>query len=197
MKSAHAHKLSHFWYLLRCFLKISNNQWSSTSFFFSVLYSWHAQYHIFFFKPLSPNSDQHQISPCNIIAYSTPEVTRIKDMITQGEFCSYFNNFSTVQLFQREVWGEDRRICSLTLGVKGLNRVSFFSVINWYTFRCQNVQDFSAVYSGATLVTHLWTEPNGLKKRTRSYCNSPRILRTPGLLLLRNFRYWTSYCTCQ
>ena len=38
----------------------------------------------FVFKdPLSPNSDQHQISPCNINAYSTPEVTRIKDMITQ------------------------------------------------------------------------------------------------------------------
>ena len=33
-------------------------------------------------NPLSPNSDQHQISPCNINAYSTPEVMRIKDMIT-------------------------------------------------------------------------------------------------------------------
>ena len=31
-------------------------------------------------------SDQHQISPCNINAYSTPEVMRINDMITQGEF---------------------------------------------------------------------------------------------------------------
>ena len=37
-------------------------------------------------NPLSPNSDQHQISPCNINAYSTPEVMRIKDMITQDEF---------------------------------------------------------------------------------------------------------------
>ena len=27
--------------------------------------------------------DQHQISPCNINAYSTPYVMRIKDMITQ------------------------------------------------------------------------------------------------------------------
>ena len=35
---------------------------------------------------LSPNSDQHQISPCNINAYSNSEVKRIKDMITQGEF---------------------------------------------------------------------------------------------------------------
>ena len=33
---------------------------------------------------LSPNSDQHQISPCNINAYSAVEVMRIKDMITQG-----------------------------------------------------------------------------------------------------------------
>ena len=38
------------------------------------------------FNPLSPNSDQHQIFPCNINDYSTPEVMRIKDMITQGEF---------------------------------------------------------------------------------------------------------------
>ena len=37
-------------------------------------------------NPLSPNSDQHQISPCNINAYSTPEVMRIMDMNTQGEF---------------------------------------------------------------------------------------------------------------
>ena len=40
-------------------------------------------YHI---NPLSPNSDQHQNSPCNINAYSTPEVMRMKDMITRGEF---------------------------------------------------------------------------------------------------------------
>ena len=42
------------------------------------------------FNPLSPNSDQHQISPCNINAYSIPEVMRIKDMITQGYFSWYF-----------------------------------------------------------------------------------------------------------
>ena len=40
-------------------------------------------------NPLSPNSDQHQISPCNINAHSTPEVMRIKDMITQGEFLDF------------------------------------------------------------------------------------------------------------
>ena len=37
-------------------------------------------------NPLSPNSDQYQISLFNINAYSTPEVMGIKDMITQGEF---------------------------------------------------------------------------------------------------------------
>ena len=40
----------------------------------------------FFINPISPNSDQHQISPCNINAYSTSEVMRIKDMIIPGEF---------------------------------------------------------------------------------------------------------------
>ena len=33
-----------------------------------------------------PVTDQHQISPCNISAYATPEVMRNKDMISQGEF---------------------------------------------------------------------------------------------------------------
>ena len=38
-------------------------------------------------NPLTPtrNSDQHQISPGNISAYSTPEVMRIMEMISQGE----------------------------------------------------------------------------------------------------------------
>ena len=33
-------------------------------------------------NPLDPKSDQHQLSPCNINAYPTSEVMRIKDMIT-------------------------------------------------------------------------------------------------------------------
>ena len=37
-------------------------------------------------NPLSPNNDQYHISPCNINAYSTPEVMRIKNIITQDEF---------------------------------------------------------------------------------------------------------------
>ena len=52
-------------------------------------------------KPLNPNSDQHQISPCNMNAYSTPEVMGIKDMITQGEFSWYFDNFSSVLLWEK------------------------------------------------------------------------------------------------
>ena len=36
-------------------------------------------------NPLSPKSDQHQISPCNINASKNRVVMRIKDMITQGE----------------------------------------------------------------------------------------------------------------
>ena len=43
----------------------------------------HKQLDYILFNPLSPYSDQHQISPCNINAYSTPEVMRIKDLITQ------------------------------------------------------------------------------------------------------------------
>ena len=37
-------------------------------------------------NPLSPNSDQHQISPGKINVYPIPEVMRIKDTITQDEF---------------------------------------------------------------------------------------------------------------
>ena len=36
-------------------------------------------------NPLSPKSDQHQISPCNINALQNRVVMRIKDMITQNE----------------------------------------------------------------------------------------------------------------
>ena len=50
------------------------------------------------FNSLSPNSDQYQISPRNIKAYLTSEDMRIKDMITQGEFSWYFNNFFPVFL---------------------------------------------------------------------------------------------------
>ena len=47
---------------------------------------------------MGSNSEQHQISPCNINAYLTPEVMRITHMITQGEFSRYFNNFAQVFL---------------------------------------------------------------------------------------------------
>ena len=38
------------------------------------------------FNPLSPKSDQHQISPCNINALQHRVVMRITDMITQDVF---------------------------------------------------------------------------------------------------------------
>ena len=37
-------------------------------------------------NPLTPKSDQHQISPCNISALLNRLVMRIMDMITQYEF---------------------------------------------------------------------------------------------------------------
>ena len=43
---------------------------------------------------LNPESDQHQISPCNINTLQNTVVMRIKDRITQDEFAWYFNNFS-------------------------------------------------------------------------------------------------------
>ena len=42
-------------------------------------------------NPLSPNSDEHQISPGNINTYPTFEVMKIKDIITQGEFSQNFS----------------------------------------------------------------------------------------------------------
>ena len=45
-------------------------------------------------NPLSPKSDQIQISPCNINALWNRVVMRIKEMITQEEFVWYFINFS-------------------------------------------------------------------------------------------------------
>ena len=58
-------------------------------------------------KLLTLLSDQHQISPCNVNAYSAPEVMRIKDMITEGEFSGYFSNFSLVVL--QEKYGDKIR----------------------------------------------------------------------------------------
>ena len=59
------------------------------------------------FNPFRPNSDQHQISPCNIYAFSTPEVMRIKDMITQGSVqsrpCFYVIDVEYSILMQNEI----------------------------------------------------------------------------------------------
>ena len=52
-------------------------------------------------NPLNPNSDQHQISPCNINANSTPEVMRIKDMITQGDLAIMIFLITSPQYFYK------------------------------------------------------------------------------------------------
>ena len=59
---------------------------------------------------LIPNSDQHQISPCNINAYSTPEVIRIKDKVNFLIFL-----ITSPQYIYNKVWGQDRKIFSLIL----------------------------------------------------------------------------------
>ena len=69
------------------------------------------------FNPLSPNSDQDQISPCNIDAYSTPGVMRIKNKSPKVNFLDIL--IISPQYVIRKVWGQDRRICSLILEVKG------------------------------------------------------------------------------
>ena len=52
-------------------------------------------------NPLRPNSDQREVSPCNINAFSVREVMRIKDMITQHEFAAGEQNE-----VQRDLWGK-------------------------------------------------------------------------------------------
>ena len=49
-------------------------------------------------NPLSSESDQHQISPCNINALYHRVVSRTMDMITQDKFAWYFINFSPLLL---------------------------------------------------------------------------------------------------
>ena len=51
-------------------------------------------------NPLSPKSDQCQISSCNINALWNTVVMRIKDMITQDESNWYFNKLSPLLLLK-------------------------------------------------------------------------------------------------
>ena len=73
------------------------------NFFFEIIVDYLV--HTNHVNPLSPNTDQHQISPCNVNAYSTPEVMRIKDMITQmqGEFLGIF--ITSPQYFYKKSMG--------------------------------------------------------------------------------------------
>ena len=58
----------------------------SSSFCFFSLSLLCAPWRSWSFNPLSPNSDQHQFSPCNVYASQNILVTRIKGLITQDEF---------------------------------------------------------------------------------------------------------------
>ena len=51
-------------------------------------------------NPLSPNSDQHQISSFDINAQLSAQVLRIKEIITRDELFWYLNNFSQLALRQ-------------------------------------------------------------------------------------------------
>ena len=75
-------------------------------------------------NPLSPNSDQHQISPCNINAYSTPKVMRIK--ITQGEYLIFSPLF-----FHNKSMGTRQDNFFFVLGIKRLNP-KIQSLISWF-----------------------------------------------------------------
>ena len=60
-------------------------------------------------------SDQHQISPCNINAYSTPEVMRVKDMITQVNFLDIL--ILSPQQFYKESMGPRKENLLFDIGV--------------------------------------------------------------------------------
>ena len=71
-----------------------------------------------FYYPLSPNIDRHQISPCNINAQLSAQVSRIKEMITGDELLIFEQLLPTSTT--TNVWQQVRRIDMLTLGCKGL-----------------------------------------------------------------------------
>ena len=51
-------------------------------------------------NPLSPVSDQHEISPCTINAFLNRMIMRIEDMITQEELHCYFKKFFPLLLLK-------------------------------------------------------------------------------------------------
>ena len=75
-----------------------------------------------FINPLSPNSDQHHISPCNINAYSTQaELMRIKDMITQGQHDFLGILLTSPQYFNKKSIGTRWENLFFDIWVKGLS----------------------------------------------------------------------------
>ena len=88
-------------------------------------------------NPLSPKSDQHQISLCNINVLLNRAVVRITDTITQNEFAWYFINFSTTSVGNEQ--GRQKRIHILILGFKGLRDLW---LLMFYLL------DFSSIHGG-------------------------------------------------
>ena len=56
--------------------------------------SWKPWVNICLFNPVSPNSDQHLISPNNITARSNVQIMRMNEMITKDEMSRCLNKFS-------------------------------------------------------------------------------------------------------
>ena len=81
-------------------------------------------------NPLSPKSDQHQISLCNINVLLNRAVVRITDTITQNEFTWYFINLSTTSVGNEQ--GRQNRIHILILGLRDPLSLAFNVLSPWF-----------------------------------------------------------------
>ena len=80
-----------------------------------------------FINPLRSNSEQRQISLCNINAFSVREVTRMNNM----NFLDGLKGLPVSAI--SNVWQQERRICSVMLEIKGLIRSSLNRFIRTYS----------------------------------------------------------------
>ena len=67
-------------------------------------------------KSTIPYHGAPKISPCNINAYSTHDVMRIKEL-SSPKVNSLDISMTSPQFFNKKRLGQDRRICSLMLGL--------------------------------------------------------------------------------
>ena len=81
-------------------------------------------------NPLSPKSDQHQISLCNINVLLNRAVVRITDTITQNEFAWCFINLSTTSVGNEQ--GRQNRIHILILGLRDPLSLAFNVLSPWF-----------------------------------------------------------------